>query len=225
MLSAADIREWMKKVMVEHDLSVHDWAKKAGVSPSTIFRAIKDDYAFVTSSRTLAKLAAPVGALPPRVDGPLISKPSFLPIRYQVGAGQWRAVDDMSQVELGVGTVSADPAYEQFAQWMERVVGDSMDLEYKPGTLLHVVDTIDMGFAPRAGDHVIIQRSRDNGDVERTVKEVAFGPHGIQFISRSSNPRWANHPIVVTDGGFDLDHCEVEIVGLVLGSYLSRRPA
>jgi len=40
MLSAADIREWMKKVMVEHDLSVHDWAKKAGVSPSTIFRAI-----------------------------------------------------------------------------------------------------------------------------------------------------------------------------------------
>jgi hypothetical protein len=225
MVTAHDIREWMKQVMAAHSLSPAAWARMAGIAPSTIQRAIKEDYQFVTSSRTLGKLATAVGESPPRVDQPLIMAPTYLPIRHEVGAGLWRAVDDMSQVELGEGPVLADPAYSQFAQWLERVVGDSMNLEYPPSTLLHVVDTIDLGFAPRAGDHVIVERTRDQGGtVERTVKEIAFNAHGMQLIARSSNPRWANHPIVVTPDGRDLDHCEVRIVGLVLGSYRSRRP-
>lgn len=225
MQTAAEIRDWMKRVMTEHDLTPAAWARKAGLAPSTIQRAIKENYQFVTSTRTISRLAQAVGVTPPSVDSPqTVEQPTFLGVRYEVGAGLWRMVDDVGQVDYGHAPVLADPAYAQFPQWLERVVGDSMNLEYIEGTLLHVVDTIALGYAPRAGDHVIVQRMRDQGGtVERTIKEVAFGPHGMTLIARSTNPRWANHPVVVTNDGHDQDHCEVQVVGLVLGSYRSRR--
>jgi hypothetical protein len=226
MSSAAEIRDWMKRVMKEKDLSPAAWARISGVAASTVQKAIKEDYQFVTSTRTLTRLASAVGATPPAVDvRQTIEQPSFLGLRYEVGAGLWRMVDDVGQVDFGLAApVHADPAYAQFPQWLERVVGDSMNLEYLEGTLLHVIDTIALGYAPRAGDHVIVQRLRDQGGIsERSVKEVAFGPHGMTLLARSSNPRWANHPIVVTEDGHDQDHCEVQVVGLVLGSYRSRK--
>lgn len=225
MATAAEIRDWMRQILRERDLSPAAWAHSAGVSPSTVQKAIKEDYQFVTSTRTLARLANAIGVTPPTVDpGQTREQPTFLGVRHEVGAGLWRMVDDVGQVDYGSAPVLADPAYAQFPQWLERVVGDSMNLEYPEGTLLHVVDTIALGYAPRAGDHVIVQRTtQQGGTVERTVKEAAFGPHGMNLISRSSNPRWANHPVVVTRDGHDQDHCEVQVVGLVLGSYRSRK--
>lgn len=227
MTTADDIRAWMRRVMAEKELTPAAWARRAGVAPSTIQRAIKEDYAFITSSRTLAKLAGAAGVTPPSVDAPLNQREpaTFLSIRHEVGAGVWRMVDDMAQVELGTAPVFAEPAYADFPQWLERVIGDSMDEEYPEGTLLHIVDTIALGYAPRAGDHVIVERRRDQGGtVERTVKEVTFGPGGrMQLIARSKNPRWRANPVVVLNG-HDQDNCEVQVVGLVLGSYRRRRP-
>lgn len=226
MITAEEIRAWMRRVMQAHDLDPTSWAEQSGVARSTIFRALQEDYQFVTSTRTLGKLAQAVGEKPPsNLDVPdFVALPAqLLRIRYEVGAGLWQEVGGMRQLDFGSAPVLADAAYERFPQWLERVVGDSMDQEYPPGTLLHVVDTVALGYAPRAGDHVIVQRTRDQGGVaERTVKEVAFNSHGMQLVARSTNPRWANHPIVVNDG-HDLDNCAVEIVGLVLGSYRSRR--
>lgn len=225
--SPEDIRRWMKHVTDVRGITPAAWARMAGVAPSTIQRAIKEDYQFVTSSRTLMKLAEAVGETLPPVDQSSNDRPDFkhLVIRNEVGAGVWRMLDDLSQVDLGTAPVFADPAYVRFPQWLERVVGDSMDLEYPPGTLLHVVDAIELGYSARAGDHVVVERTRDQGGtVERTVKEVAFSQHGIQLIARSNNPRWKMNPIVVS-GGHDQDNCTVEIKALVLGSYRSRRPA
>lgn len=134
-------------------------------------------------------------------------------------------VDELGQLEYGSHPVAADPAYERFPQWLERIVGDSMNLDYPGnGWFLHVVDAGEMGYAPRPGDHVIIQRTRDGGDHERTVKEVSYGPKGLTFIAKSSNPEWASRPIVLAeDGVHDAEHCEVRIVGYVLGGYFSRK--
>lgn len=225
MLTAADIRDWMTRVMREKDLNPASWAHKAGLAPSTVQKAIKPEYPYVTSMRSLIALAAAAGVAPPSVDLDLTpQQPTFLRVRYQVGAGNWRMVDEVGQSDFGTAPVVADPAYAQFPQWFERVIGDSMNLEYPEGTLLHVIDTIELGYAPRVGDHVIVQRTRNQGrDIERTVKEVQFGPHGMTLCARSSNPRWANHPIVVKPDGHDQDDCEVQIVGWVLGSYRSRK--
>lgn len=225
MNTAASIREWLLATLETTGLSVKAWARESGVAASTIHRALKEDYQFVTSSRTLNKLATAAGVAAPDATSiePQRVGANFLPIRYEVGAGLWQELTD-SQVFLGTGTVAADPAYSGFPQWLERVNGDSMDREYREGELIHVVDAIALGYSPRHGDHVILVRRRMNGgEVERTVKEVVRSTTGtFEFWPRSSNPRW-NKPIVLEEGGFDDPSLEVEIAALVIGSYRPRR--
>ena len=62
----AEIRQWLTDTMAERGLSTIQWATRAGVATSTLFRALAPDYEFVTSRRTLAKLAAALdGEAPP----------------------------------------------------------------------------------------------------------------------------------------------------------------
>jgi hypothetical protein len=226
MTTAETIRDWLRSTLeAVPGLTVAKWAKDAKVAPSTIHRAMGQDYPFVTSSKTLAKLAAAAGVSPPDATtvGPAVMEADFLPIRYEVGAGVWQELTD-SQVFYGVGTVAPDPAFSGFAQWLERVQGDSMDKEYRSGDLVHVVDAIGLGYAPRHGDHVVLVRRRmSGGDIERTIKEVVRKPgRAVEFWPRSTNPRW-NKPIVLMDGMLTDDTAEVEVAGLVIGSYRPRR--
>lgn len=227
MEPAERIRAWLKSAAAEKGWSYAEWANRAGIAPSTIQRAVKDDYQFVTSSRTIAKLADAAGIDPPRLDSLTVSQGERVPaktlaVRYEVGAGIWRSVDDVHQPrEEPDVLVQEHPAYRGFDQWLERVLTDSMDKEYPIGTLLHVVDRISLGYAPQTGDHVIIERRQDGGLRERTVKEVVRTPKGIQLWARSTNPHW-DGPLTIHNGQ-DPEHFEVEIVGLVLGSYRARR--
>lgn len=217
------IRSWMLGVLERKGWSAFKWATEAGVAASTVQRAIKPGYPFVTSSRTLSRLAAAAGDPTPEV-APLARPqltPTFLPIRYEVGAGMWRHVDDVSQ-PYGEAPVAADPAFATFPQWLERVVSGSMDLEYPIGTLLHVVDAAAIGYSVRNGDHVIVERRRNGGGlVERTVKEAVLSGRGLELWGRSTDQRW-NKPLAIADG-LDDESLEVEIVALVIGSYRARR--
>lgn len=222
MTTAQTIREWLQQTLASTpDLTVASWAKAARVAPSTIHRAMKSDYQFVTSSKTLAKLATAAGvAAPDATADPQMVGAEFLPVRYDVGAGLWQELTD-DQVFKGVGPVSPDPAYSGFPQWLERVQGDSMDREYRHNDLVHVVDAISLGYAPQHGDHVILVRRRqDGGEVERTVKEVVRAGSRLEFWPRSTNPRW-NSPVVLDDGPEETT--EVEVAALVIGSYRPRR--
>lgn len=224
--TAANIRDWMKSVLEKKDWSAFRWAKEAGVAPSTVQRALKEDYEFVPSSKTLDKLARAANSPSPimgSANHSPIANPSFLNVRYRTGAGVWQEVGDVQAFD-GVYPVTEDPAYAGFPQWLERVVGDSMDMEYPDGTFVHVVDAAATGYSPRPGDHVILVRYRHDGqEVERTVKEVTRKGRGLEFWPRSSNPRW-NEPVVLHgDGDQVVDLHRVEIAGLVLGSYRPRR--
>lgn len=224
MQTAATIREWMQETLARTGLSVKEWAGRAGVAPSTIFRAMKEDYQFVTSSRTIGKLATAAGVPPPHTGSvePQIVGARFLPIRYEVGAGLWQEVAD-TQVFLGSGTIAPDPSYTGFPQWLERVRGDSMDREYREGELVHVVDALALGYVPRHGDHVVLVRRRSDGaEMERTIKEVVRTPSGVvEFWPRSTNPRWSR-PVKLEPDTPD-DTAEVEVAAVVIGSYRPRR--
>lgn len=225
MTTAATIRSWLQETLTDTGLTVKQWAKRAGVAESTIHRALKEDYQYVTSSRTLSRLASAIGVAAPETNSsePQMVGAEFLPIRYEVGAGNWQEISD-SQVFYGSGTVAPDPAYASFPQWLERVSGDSMDREYRDGELIHVVDALALGYAPQHGDHVVLVRRRNNGaEMERTVKEVVRTQSGtFEFWPRSSNPRW-REPVRLVDGVEEDQSIEIEVAALVIGSYRPRR--
>lgn len=143
-----------------------------------------------------------------------------LPIRYEVAAGAWHEVDEVADEPLGHAPAPRVPGYEQFAQWYERVVGDSFDRRIPPGALIHVVDAIALEYEPRHGDVVVVERSRAGGQMlERTVKEIAIVKGAIELWPRSHNPRWSK-PLIVTEGVQVDEDVTVRIAGKVLRAYI-----
>jgi len=157
-------------------------------------------------------------------------EPRYLPVRYRVRAGLWEEIEFAEPpVQVSHGVVP-DPRYGDWPQWLELVEGDSVDQKIPPGHFAHVVDTIAMGYAPRDGDWVVVERRRHAGrDRERTIKQIEIGPRReVRLRTRSNNPIWAKHAAIalvngqpVLEGGATAedDATEVEIVGLVIGSY------
>lgn len=221
---AADIRAWMLQVMAETGLNPTTWAASAKVARTTIARPIKPGYQFVTSSRTLAKLAKAAGVDAPEMRRPAEAQivPLFLPVRYRVQAGHYIEVDLASQdFPSPPRAVRPDPQYGEWPQWLELVVGDSVNKEIPEGHFAHVVDAIEMGYAPTQGDFVVVERRREQGRLrERSIKQVEIKPDGaIELWPRSHNPDW-NKPLVLSHPE---EGVEVEIVGLVIGAYRGMR--
>lgn len=221
---AAEIREWMLSVLAETGMSAAAWAKRADVAATTVQRAIKPGYGFVTSSKTLAKLARAIGADPPNIraqsDEPSMKR---LPVRYRVQAGHWIEIDGAAQDFIAPPQpVMSRPEYGHAEQWLELVVGDSIDLRIPPGGFAHVVNPISAGREIKPGDLVVVERRRGGGLLcERTIKEVAFNQRGkMELWPRSTNPKWSS-PVVLNGGTKPGEDVEVEIVGLVVGSYSS----
>lgn len=147
----------------------------------------------------------------------------FLPIRYEVAAGQWQTVDDLRDEPYGYAPAQRIKPYEQFPQWLERIVGDSVNKLIPDGSLVHVVDAIAIHYEPRHDDLVVVQRSRAQGSfLERSIKQVELHPSKIELWPRSYNPRWDGPFIVATGEEGDGDE-SIEIVGLVLRAYMHFR--
>lgn len=223
MQPAEIIREWLKATVEKLGVSAAEWARRAGVSPSTVQRAMKDDYQFVTSSRTLVKLAEYANVDPPAIisgiKGPKVA-PRYLPVRYKVQAGLWYEIDvDEPPIQASFA-VAPDPRFADYPQWLELVVGDSVNQKIPPGHYAHVVDAVAMGYAPQDGQWVVVERRRDQGRTrERTIKQIAITEGGaVQLWPRSDNPKWCQ-PVSLTEGVGRDDTIEAEIVGLVVGAY------
>lgn len=144
-----------------------------------------------------------------------------LHVRHVVQAGAWLEVDEAASERITPPPVSADPAYPAEAQWLELVRGDSIDLLYPEGAFVHVVGAVDIGYAPRDEDCVVVERSREQGGlIERSIKQIEKRGRKIALWPRSRNPKW-QQPLNLSDGGDD--STVVEIAALVLGAYLPAR--
>ena len=162
-----------------------------------------------------------MGADLPTIGQPAAAAASIeLPILYEVAAGAWLAQDDLRQGPIGHYQAITVPEFDGYPQWLEQVVGDSMNRLVPPGALLHVVDAVALGYEARHDDLVVVLRTRAQGAfLERSVKQVALTPKGPEFWPRSFNPRWSA-PLEPTDGASDSDDVEVRVVGLVVRAYL-----
>jgi hypothetical protein len=74
------IAEWLKDTMARHSISARQWAEKAQLGKDTVSRAIREDYEYVTSYTTVAKLADILGERPPGAAAGVPSVASFASI-------------------------------------------------------------------------------------------------------------------------------------------------
>lgn len=123
----------------------------------------------------------------------------------------WKMPEDDWQSYTGRADIAA-PAQKRFGL---RVMGDSMDLVYPPGTVLDCVEYDGNEPVPN-GKRVIVQRTRLDGTVEATVKELVRDSEGIEWlVPRSSNPV---HRAFRGDQPETSEITQVEIFGIVVAS-------
>lgn len=141
-----------------------------------------------------------------------------LVIRDRIQAGNWLEADDSGQAALRIYPAVKDARYPHADQWLSEVVGDSINrLNIFEGDMVHVVDAIAIGYHPRTGDVVEVERLRHGGgERELTVKQIELVPDGLLLWPRSTNARWSK-PLELRDGANDGEDIEVRIRGLVIG--------
>jgi SOS-response transcriptional repressor LexA len=136
-------------------------------------------------------------------------------VKGEVAAGIWREAWEVEPDEWEVFTGRADvtaPLRERFGL---RVVGDSMDEVYPPGTIVECVAYDGEDEIP-SGKRVVVLRSNISGDVEATVKELVYDPDGRMWLRpRSSNPMFQAFPANEPD---DPKITKVEIIAIVVSS-------
>jgi SOS-response transcriptional repressor LexA len=97
---------------------------------------------------------------------------------------QWKKPEDEWEAFTGRADVKA-PMKDRFGL---QVAGDSMSLIYPEGTILECVWYFGDSVIPN-GKRVIVQRTKRDGTLEATVKELVRDEAGVEWlVPRSSNP-------------------------------------
>lgn len=136
-------------------------------------------------------------------------------VKGEVVAGVWREAWELEPDEWEVFTGRADIAAPLRERFGLRVVGDSMNEIYPPGTIIECV-AYDGEEIIQTGKRVVVKRERLDGTFETTVKELVRDPNGREWLRpRSTNPMFQAFP---ADGPDDPEITRIEIIGLVVSS-------
>lgn len=216
---------YLLRLKDESGLSLNELAQRVGVSHTTLTRPVNNpDYKYVPKFATLQRLASLTGIpLPTELTDasntpPDVATLTVLSVRGVVAAGMWQTVEMVQDEPLGTTNMVESPNYAGLRQWAELLRGPSMNRTYNDGDYLHVVDLAELGYTPRPGEDVIVERrSAQDGKVERTCKRVAIIAGKMALIGDSTIERW-NEPLPLEDG----DDGIVQIIGKVVGSYRPR---
>lgn len=151
------------------------------------------------------------GAAIPHIS-PKPSPTAALPVRGTVEAGSWREVTldtDFHEPE----TLPAPRSLVDSGAFALRVSGPSMDRLYPAGSFV-IVQPWHGGAMP-VGRRVVVERTRPDGLVETTVKELVRSASGeLELWPRSNHPAHQT-PLALGEG----EGITVTLVGLVISSY------
>lgn len=96
-MTQAEVSDWLRAMIAKHRVSPRAWAQNAGLGKDTVSRALKPGYEHVTSTRTLAKLAAALNEPTPGLRNVPPAK-VLLPVVERIGELHRRTTGDMSEV-------------------------------------------------------------------------------------------------------------------------------
>jgi DNA-binding XRE family transcriptional regulator len=136
-------------------------------------------------------------------------------VKGSVAAGVWKEAWEVEPDEWEVFTGRADIAAPTSRRFGLRTVGESMNEIYPPGTILECVAYDNEEPIP-SGKRVIAVRTKVDGTVEATVKELVRTDDGVQWlVPRSRNPEFQAFRGDKPDSP---DIVSIEIVGIVVAS-------
>lgn len=134
-------------------------------------------------------------------------------IKGEVAAGAWLPTAEWPESDWQTFTGRSDVNARVEHRFGLRVVGDSMDLLYPPGSIVECVSVfghIEAG----PGKRVVILRKNDRHEYESTVKELVEQDGQLWAVPRSSNP--AHRPINMSEPEPGI--LETRIVAVVVAS-------
>ena len=134
-------------------------------------------------------------------------------IKGEVAAGVWRAALELPQDEWQSFTGRSDVTAAPEHRFGLRVVGDSMDMLYPPGTIVECVSVFGH-IEPEPGKRVVVVRTNENGEVEATVKELIEQDDELWLVPRSSNPAHIPYRVNEPEPGIR----EIRIAAVVVSS-------
>ena len=201
--AAADAFGWKIPAYRHHENGTRAFDKEAARRYARAFK--------VSASWLLGIDASAVGA-----------EPVLLPVSGKVAAGVW--TDPVEQEDDGRRIMVPPSPIPGARRFLLETQGLSMDREYPPGTILDCISIFDLGIEPQTGDDVIVERTREDGRRECTVKRYHRTDDGEGWLMPQSTQPEFQEPIIVGRAGDGADSAvTVQITGFVIGSYSPRQ--
>lgn len=217
--TADEKREILRSFIQERGLRIATWAKQSGVDKNSIYNFL-NGHSNSLDLRTYAKLARTVEVPVWQLSGdqPDAPSPTSIWVTGHVEAGSFREAIEWDRSRWYSVDVPVPERFRGKAKALE-IHGFSMDLEYRPGSLVIYVDVLDFRL-PRHGDHVIVYSRHADGMIEATVKELRIDEERKHWLwPRSTRPE---HQQPLNLDGPPPDIESIEIKGIVIGDYRPR---
>ena len=219
-----DWRDRLKQALDARALDMKKASLAAGLNAAAVQQIIKGND---PKASTLQQLATSNGL---SLDEILLGRPQpstaeqiknevrLAPVVGTAAAGIWFSLDAPPQVEPE--PVPYVPCrYPDLAQTAYKVVGSSMNQRnVHDGDFVVTVPYWEARMAPVAGDIAVIERSRDGGLVELTIKEIEVTRDSVRLVPRSSEPEYQDVMTIPRTIRPEL-YEGVTILGLVVGKF------
>lgn len=181
----------LKELRKRRGLSQAQLAERVGVEQPTVQRWEKGTR--LPDLEKLEGLAKALGTTPGALlDGgnELQALGPTLFVKGDVQAGLWREAVERERPDWEAFTGRADVNAPMSDRGGMRVIGESMNVLYPHGSIIEYVKLMG-GAELESGKRVIVQRERDDGEFEVTVKEYLVDDAGKQWlVPRSTHPEF-----------------------------------
>lgn len=212
------LRKRLQTFMDERGLKAKPWADRAHVNANAIYNFMAGRSASL-SPETYAKLAEVEGVPAFVLDGSaeVVRVETVLTVRGEVQAGVWAEAHEWEDADCYGVSVNIPERFRGVAYGLV-VRGQSMDRVYPDGTIAIVVPMMSLTRDLKHGDRVVVRRTRQDGMIEATIKELTADESGAAWLwPRSSDPRF-QQPIELSNGHDGTE--TVEIIAVVVRAIL-----
>lgn len=210
------LRRNLAAIMARKDVKPTTLSLRIGKSPTLVKDLLEKTGD--TKVSTIFRLADELGV---SVDDLLIEGADLRPVpigpqlyvKGVVAAGLWQPALEQPREEWQAFTGRSDVTAKAEHRFGLRIVGNSMDEIYPPGTIIECVSVF--GHAePEPGKRVVVIRENEQGEVEATVKELVETGGTLWAVPRSKDPSF--RPINLTEPEEGI--VEIRIAAVVVAS-------